>query len=91
MVPAGLLAARRRRQTSRPLHPPRPARRRFRIHHLGLQLVYIGLIPGRDDDVLGIALGYADLTNGAAQTAFDEVAQRRLRNRNRSYLQRSDH
>ncbi len=35
-------------------------------------LVYTGLIPGRDDDQLGLALGFADLSNGAAQTLFDE-------------------
>jgi porin len=39
-------------------------------------LVYTGLLPGRDDDVLGIALGYADLTTGAAQTLFDEGSRK---------------
>lgn len=35
-------------------------------------LVYTGLIPGRDEDQIGLAFGFADLTNGAAQTLFDE-------------------
>ncbi|HEY8900984.1 MAG TPA: carbohydrate porin [Chthoniobacterales bacterium] len=39
-------------------------------------LVYTGLIPGRDDDALGVALGFADLTSGAAQTLFDEGSRK---------------
>ena len=35
-------------------------------------LVYTGLIPGRDDDVAGISLGYADYTNDVAQGLFNE-------------------
>jgi len=39
-------------------------------------LVYTGLIPGRDNDALGIALGYADLTQGAAQTLFNDGSRK---------------
>ncbi len=39
-------------------------------------LVYTGLIPGRDDDVAGISLGYADYTNDVAQGLFDEGSVR---------------
>jgi porin len=38
-------------------------------------LVYTGLIPGRDDDAVGVSLGYADLTSGVAQGMFDEGAR----------------
>jgi porin len=38
-------------------------------------LVYTGLLPGRDDDVAGISLGYADYTNDVAQGMFDEGAR----------------
>lgn len=49
-----------------------PQDRNFVGFYFDTGLVYTGLIPGRDNDVVGIALGYADLTNGAAQTLFDE-------------------
>lgn len=49
-----------------------PQDRNFVGFYFDTGLVYTGLIPGRDDDVIGIAIGYADLTNGAAQTLFDE-------------------
>ncbi len=39
-------------------------------------LAYTGLIPTRDNDVFGVALGYADLTDDAAQLAFDEGSRR---------------
>jgi porin len=49
-----------------------PQDRNFVGFYFDTGLVYIGLIPGRDDDALGFAIGYADLTHGAAQTLFDE-------------------
>jgi porin len=49
-----------------------PQDRNFVGFYFDTGLVYTGLIPGRDDDVTGIALGFADLTNGAAQTIYDE-------------------
>jgi len=53
-----------------------PQDRNFVGFYFDTGLVYTGLIPGRDDDVLGVALGYADLTNGAAQTLFDEGSRK---------------
>ncbi len=35
-------------------------------------LSYQGLIPTRDDDTIGLAFAYAQLTNGAAQSAFND-------------------
>ncbi|MDD5199898.1 MAG: carbohydrate porin [Terrimicrobiaceae bacterium] len=52
-----------------------PQDRNFVGFYFDTGLVYTGLIPGRDDDVIGVALGYADLTQGAAQTQFDEGAR----------------
>lgn len=49
-----------------------PQDRNFVGFYFDTGLVYTGLIPGRDDDALGIALGYANLTDGAAQTLYDE-------------------
>lgn len=53
-----------------------PQDRNFVGFYFDTGLVYTGLIPGRDDDQLGLALGYADLTAGAAQTLFDEGSRR---------------
>jgi porin len=52
-----------------------PQDRNFVGFYFDTGIVYTGLIPGRDNDAIGIALGYADLTNGAAQTMFDEGAR----------------
>jgi porin len=52
-----------------------PQDRNFVGFYFDTGLVYTGLIPGRDNDTAGIAIGYADLTNGAAQTIFDEGAR----------------
>jgi porin len=52
-----------------------PQDRNFVGFYFETGLVYTGLISGRDNDAIGIALGYADLTNGAAQTMFDEGAR----------------
>ena len=49
-----------------------PQDRNFVGFYFDTGLVYTGLIPGRDDDAIGIALGFADLTDGAAQTIYDE-------------------
>ncbi|MGH8047049.1 MAG: carbohydrate porin [Chthoniobacterales bacterium] len=49
-----------------------PQDRNFVGFYFDTGLVYTGLIPGRDNDAIGIALGYADLTQGAAQTMFDD-------------------
>ncbi len=49
-----------------------PQDRNFVGFYFDTGLAYTGLIPGRDDDVAGVALGYVDLTDGAAQGLFDE-------------------
>ncbi len=49
-----------------------PQDRNFVGFYFDIGLVYTGLIPGRDDDVCGVALGYADLTDGAAQSISDD-------------------
>ncbi len=53
-----------------------PQDRNFVGFYFDTGLVYTGLIPGRDDDALGIALGYANLTRGAAQTLFDSGSRK---------------
>lgn len=42
-----------------------PQDRNFLGFYFDTGLSYTGLIPGRDEDVIGIALGYGQLTNGA--------------------------
>jgi porin len=49
-----------------------PQDRNFLSFYLDTGLAYTGLIPARDDDVFGVALGYADVSSGAAQGLFDE-------------------
>jgi len=45
-----------------------PQNRNFVGFYFDTGLVYTGLIPTRDEDQLGIAFGYAQLTNGARET-----------------------
>ncbi len=49
-----------------------PQDRNFVGFYFDTGLAYTGLIPTRDNDVFGVALGYADLTDDAAQGIFDE-------------------
>lgn len=49
-----------------------PQDRNFNGFYFDTGLVYTGLIPTRDNDQFGVAFAYAGLTNGAAQTLFDE-------------------
>ncbi len=49
-----------------------PQDRNFIGFYFDTGLAYTGLIPTRDNDIVGVALGYADLSDGAAQAAFDE-------------------
>ncbi|HVE16888.1 MAG TPA: carbohydrate porin [Chthoniobacterales bacterium] len=53
-----------------------PQDRNFVGFYFDTGLVYTGLIPGRDDDAIGLALGYANLTQGAAQTLFDDGSRK---------------
>lgn len=45
-----------------------PQNRNFVGFYFDTGIVYTGLIPTRDEDQLGLAFGYAQLTNGARQT-----------------------
>ncbi len=49
-----------------------PQDRNFVGFYFDTGLAYTGLIPTRDNDVVGIAFGYADVTHDAAQVLFDE-------------------
>ena len=49
-----------------------PADRNFINLYFDTGLSYKGLIPGRDDDTLGLAFGYAQLSNGARHSLADE-------------------
>ena len=49
-----------------------PADRNFINFYFDTGLSYKGLIPGRDDDTLGIGWGYAQLSNGARASLKDE-------------------
>ncbi len=49
-----------------------PQDRNFIGFYFDTGFAYTGLIPTRDNDVFGVALGYASLTDDAAQAAFDE-------------------
>ncbi len=53
-----------------------PQDRNFVGFYFDTGLAYTGLIPTRDNDIVGLALGYADLTHDAAQLAFDEGSRR---------------
>jgi porin len=53
-----------------------PQDRNFVGFYFDTGLVYTGLIPGRDNDAIGIALGYANLTDGAAQSLYDEGSRK---------------
>lgn len=46
--------------------------RNFLNFYFDTGLTYKGLIPGRDDDTIGIALAYAQLSNGARSSVADE-------------------
>jgi porin len=46
--------------------------RNFVNFYFDVGLTYRGLIPGRDDDTLGVAFAYAQLSNGARQSLRDE-------------------
>lgn len=48
-----------------------PQDRNFVGFYFDSGLVYTGLIPGRDNDAVGVSLGYANLTRGAAQTLYN--------------------
>lgn len=49
-----------------------PQDRNFMGFYFDTGLSYQGLIPTRDNDTLGLAFAYGQLTSGAAQTAFDD-------------------
>jgi porin len=49
-----------------------PADRNFINLYFDTGLSYKGLLPGRDDDTLGLAFGYAQLSNGARHSLADE-------------------
>lgn len=53
-----------------------PQNRNFVGFYFDSGLTYAGLLPGRDNDSAGIAFACAGLTNGAAQTLFDEGSRR---------------
>ena len=48
-----------------------PADRNFINFYFDAGLTYKGLIPGRDDDTVGIGFGYAQLSNGARSSLRD--------------------
>jgi porin len=49
-----------------------PQDRNFLGFYVDTGLSYQGLIPTRDNDTIGLAFAYAQLTDGAAQSAFDD-------------------
>ncbi len=53
-----------------------PQDRNFIGFYLDTGFAYTGLIPTRDNDVFGVALGYADLSDDAAQATFDEGSRK---------------
>jgi len=52
-----------------------PQDRNFVSFYFDTGLVYTGLIPTRDADQLGLAFGYAQLSNGAVRTMEDESSK----------------
>lgn len=53
-----------------------PQNRNFIGFYFDTGLTYTGLIPARDNDIIGIAFAYAGLSNGAAQTLYDEGSRK---------------
>ena len=51
-----------------------PANRNFINFYFDTGLSYKGLVPGRDDDTIGIGLGYAQLSNGARNSLKENGA-----------------
>lgn len=49
-----------------------PCDRNFVDYYFDSGLTYKGLIPGRDDDSIGVGFGYAQLSNGAQNSVADE-------------------
>lgn len=52
-----------------------PQDRNFVNFYFDTGLTYQGLIPTRDNDTLGVALGYAQISNGARSALADEDSQ----------------